>query len=524
MIFKQKYLIILKCVVLILIVLNPILGSSQSAFPYTLDLESGTLPPGVILPTGGGNNNAQFTADGLLLTDSKNQFGAIIIDDVEFDSTNGIEVEIVFSMYKGTKYDGSYGDGFSSFLFDGSEASDIGYRGGGLGYNYNRTRANTSYRGKGLNGAYLGIGFDQFGNFKANRFSDVARTAGYNTATGGNWNGNSYQSHITLRGAQLKGGFSNTNYGLRGDRYSGYPLLYTVTTRSTTNSFGGKSLDVTDGSYIDVPPFTGSDTFELRNGVLTDDPNNLNYRKAFIRLVPAAPQPGYLITIEIQHGNTLTTVVDNYYYPDSLVYVENANSNGIVNASTESAYQGQSTTHTLDCSVPNTFKIGLAGSTGGASQIQVISFLKIKLPFMPELAEDALNHCGNYKSLEFSPFENDIVYNGLVTSPTSGNDSNHIDFSSFLFLDESGNPIGTPTSYTENGVGTWNYDASTGQITFAPDKNFLGEANVYYSVKGLGTNGGPFGQDIYRSEPTKISVNVVRCNGISNPNLYMKSN
>lgn len=500
-------------------------GYSQvvTRFPYVVNLKSGAVPPGVILPTGSGTNSAQFITNGLQLTNSQSQFGAIILNNVQFQSTNGIEIEIEYSMFGGVTFDGNFGDGFSLFLFDGSVTADIGHRGASLGYRFNRTSANDSNRGRGLNGAYLGVGFDQFGNFKANFFQSDARANGFRTSSGDSWTNNSYQSHITLRGAQLNGGISGTDLGLRGNRYSGYPLLYTRTTRATTNPFGGKILNISNGAFQNIAPLSVGNTFELRNGVFTDNPLSPNYRKAFVKLFPAYPLSGFLVTVEIQHGLTRTKVIDNFHYPETLTYIENANSNGIDNATTERLAAGANSTHVLNSSVPNTFKIGLAGSTGGASQTQVISSLVVKIPYLPELLDDSINQCVNYKkSITFNPFANDKVYNGVITSPSSGNTSSFIDYNSFLFEDENGTVLGA-TSYNQPGIGLWTYNATLGEVTFTPESNFIGTSFIHYSVKGLNTNNGPFGQDIYRSTSTKMEVNVKNCNAISNPSLPSKA-
>lgn len=484
-----------------------------SRFPYNVSFRGTTQPVGVVLPNTT-TNSASFTVDGLRLTNSTSQFGAIALDGVQFNSTNGLEIEFEYSMYGGTPYGGVYGDGISVFLYDASKILRIGAKGAGLGYAYNRSiDMHSAYHAQGLNGGYLGIGLDQFGNFKSRRFQSDARVNGINSITWARTD-----SHVTLRGAMHPTGLSGG--GQRGLGYSGYPVLITQSTRhSTTGNSFGAVLNPLTGSYNSLQSIGSTNAFTLRPGSLATTVGAANYRKAFITLLPHI-LGGYSVTVRIQHGNTITTVIDKYHYQTSFTYTENANANNSTTNNVEgnSAY---STTHTLNATVPASFKIGFAASTGAASQIQLIRDLEVSIPYLPIMGDDEVSMCGNYNpSLTIQPFINDIVYNGTLTgTPTGGNTNTYIDFNSFRFENEQGNPIGTATSYTQANVGTWIYSPTNGQVTFTPVKGYEGLATINYSVKGHNTNGGPFGQDIYRSATTTIKVDVQNCNAVSNPNL-----
>lgn len=92
-----------------------------------------------------------------LTNDEGNQRGFAFINK-SFPSTLGVQVELEYKMYRSGSEPGA--DGFTIFLFDGEVGEEefrIGGYGGSLGYN----RGN----GEGLHGAYLGIGFDVYGNF-----------------------------------------------------------------------------------------------------------------------------------------------------------------------------------------------------------------------------------------------------------------------------------------------------------------------------------------------------------------------
>src|SRR5690606_10520738 len=143
-------------------------------FPYNISFRSTIQPTGIERPNAG-TNSAAFTNDGLRLTNTTSQFGAVALDGVSFNSTNGIEIEFEYSMFGGTIYDGSYGDGLSVFLYNASVPLNIGARGAGLGYSYNRAYSPTSARTSGLSGGYLGIGLDEFGNFKGRRYQGDSR-------------------------------------------------------------------------------------------------------------------------------------------------------------------------------------------------------------------------------------------------------------------------------------------------------------------------------------------------------------
>jgi uncharacterized repeat protein (TIGR01451 family) len=71
-----------------------------------------------------------------------------------FPSNLGIVVNFQYATWGGQEYAGHRGDGFSFFLMDGSYPPSVGISGGGLGYTF-------------LPGGYMGVGFDEFGNFSA---------------------------------------------------------------------------------------------------------------------------------------------------------------------------------------------------------------------------------------------------------------------------------------------------------------------------------------------------------------------
>lgn len=455
-------------------------------FPYNQSFTSGSQPAEVTAPTGSGTNAVAFTSNGMLLTPATNsQFGAVFINNKQFSSDNGIKISFEYSIYGGTG-----ADGISVFLFDAAVTNpQVGAVGAALGYSFNRTNNQWSgQRNKGLTGGYLSIGLDAYGNNKNRFFQGEARRNGVVAPSGG-WS--QYISHVTLRGAI---GDSINNTGL-GTGFTGSPVLVTKSTLAAASN-GGAVLNILNGGYT----YTGgtADNFNLRPGTFTTSPSNPAYRKAFIDLIPNV-LGGFNITVKIQHGAAVTTVIDNYWYRTSFTYSENANP--AVSDFNTSNTQGAGTTHTLDASVPQFFRIGFAASTGGFTDNHLIRNLTVLLPYAAEVLPDSAATCkGNAVTL--NPLNNDLAYTGLIAAPASS--SSNIDKTTFRFH-ELDNTV-SPNAYTvSNAEGTWSYNSTSGQVLFTPAANFSGVASIKYSLKGNGT---PYSDEAYRSATTTLTVVV----------------
>lgn len=92
-----------------------------------------------------------------LTSAEKTTSGAAVLND-PFPATYGIAVQFQYADYGGTKPEGA--DGFSFFLVNGSFEASTGGSGGGLGYTNG-----TNPSGHGIEGGYVGVGFDEYGNF-----------------------------------------------------------------------------------------------------------------------------------------------------------------------------------------------------------------------------------------------------------------------------------------------------------------------------------------------------------------------
>ncbi len=133
---------------------QPFLTASSNTTPSSGQLPGSTTP---IDPAGAGT---------LRLTDNGNNQSAFVIYNEPFASSAGISIEFDFFAYDGTGLGtASGGDGISFFLIDGAtSAVTAGAFGGSLGYAQKIVDGIT-----GIEGGYLGIGLDEFGNFSNQR-------------------------------------------------------------------------------------------------------------------------------------------------------------------------------------------------------------------------------------------------------------------------------------------------------------------------------------------------------------------
>ncbi|MFZ6648997.1 pilus assembly protein [Undibacterium sp. TJN25] len=122
---------------------------------------SGVLPD----PSGQGAlrlTNGDTTANG---SNGNNQTGSVI-STTPFPTSQGVQVTFSTVTYGGNAYQNSDGkksgaDGIAFFLMDGSKAPKPGAFGGSLGYSC----ANSKSPSDGVDGGYLAVAMDEFGNF-----------------------------------------------------------------------------------------------------------------------------------------------------------------------------------------------------------------------------------------------------------------------------------------------------------------------------------------------------------------------
>jgi Ca2+-binding RTX toxin-like protein len=133
---------------------NPFLTARNTA-----DAPEGGLPGN---PSPGVNSYPPLDPDGsgtLRLTNVLNNQASYVLYDNPLPFNAGLIIEFDFF-----SYGGSGADGFSFFLADGSE-SNRPDRAGGFGGSLGYAPINAAFQGLGVRGGYIGIGYDEFGNY-----------------------------------------------------------------------------------------------------------------------------------------------------------------------------------------------------------------------------------------------------------------------------------------------------------------------------------------------------------------------
>ncbi|MDU1906379.1 MAG: hypothetical protein E6772_16535 [Dysgonomonas sp.] len=499
---------------------------SQIGFPFFNSLKNiDPLNPGArgigVPKPDNGSNSVKFTSEGVQLTSNEySQFGAITLNNQTFAGDKGALITFEYMVYdKDDENKKSGGDGFTVFLFDANETNPgIGAIGGGLGYTFNRTNnSNSDKRARGVKSAYLGIGFDSYGNFKKLFYQGESRVNGvpFNKGVTGAFSSSedpNQGNEITLRGAAHPQGLTPPGMGLG---YSGYPTLSSQRTTEDVSyvlkTSGNYAYDRVNGKSRIKKPFA------IRGGKPFDKPSDPGYRKAIIELLPNGNK-GYYVSVMIQtERSIIDTVIYRYNYTQEVKYVENAIGSTISqgdNASNDDMYFS-SPQVTLKAPAPERFKIGFAAATGDGSRTDpkkdthMFKNLGMRLPraaiALPDYANDT---CKGARVIKFRPLENDYAYTG-TESPNQVPCPKCIDGSTFRFLDDDGK-FWNANTVTKSGVGKWTYTfdqlKDEGTVVFEPEPTFSGLATVQYDI--LGGKGGeaPYNTEAYRSSPATIGV------------------
>lgn len=124
-------------------------GRAQVGFPYCENFTDNSTQSATVF-----GGSARVVDGALRLTDAVNEQNGYIYIDIPFSSAYGIKAEFEYF-----SYGGNGADGLVAFLFDAeTPVFNTGGFGGSLGYAQRGNQA-------GLSRAYLGIGFDEYGNF-----------------------------------------------------------------------------------------------------------------------------------------------------------------------------------------------------------------------------------------------------------------------------------------------------------------------------------------------------------------------
>lgn len=273
--------------------------AAQFGFPYCETFQTNQTQANTIF-----GGNAQLTEGVLRLTNNLNdQIGYLYID-IPFPSAYGIKVEFEYFSYGGTGQ--SLADGLSVFLFDASTANfSPGGFGGSLGYAQRGTGAAAQ---AGLSNGYIGVGFDEFGNF-GNRAE--GKVGGFNGV------GNQLvPDAVVVRGP--------------GQGLMGYPFVA-----------GRKTMDTGPDGLSPGKEFTISSGGAGTQRVT--DPNQVGYRKVFLELQPNQNGDGYHLELSM-----LVTTSPNQPRLESILDIP------------------------YDFEAPKELKIGFAASTGGFTNFHEI--------------------------------------------------------------------------------------------------------------------------------------------------------
>lgn len=278
-------------------------ANAQIGFPYCETFQT----PGTQANTIFGGD-ARLTEGVLRLTSNElNQRGYIYID-VPFPSSYGLKAEFEYFSYGGL---GQFlADGLTVFLFDAATpVFSAGGFGGSLGYAPRNAEP-------GLSNAYIGIGFDEFGNFGN---SSEARNGGFS----GIAQDEKVPDAIVIRGP--------------GNGSSGYPFIVGRKTMATGNDglLPGRQFPISSG---------GAGTSRVT------DPMNIGYRKVNLELQPDPDGVGFFLTLTM-------VVTTEQGLPRQITIFDRP----------------------YDFLAPKNLKIGFAASTGGFSNFHEIRNLIVEV-------------------------------------------------------------------------------------------------------------------------------------------------
>src|SRR5690606_300872 len=201
--------------------------------------------------------SAKLVDGALRLTEATTDQNGYVYIDVPFSSAYGIKASFEYFMYGG-----SGADGLTVFLFD---AETQNFQPGGFGGSLGYAQKDIS---PGLTGAYLGLGFDTFGNFGNSTENRTGGFLGGSTAR--------FPNNITLR----KGGSG----------FSGYDFVNGKITYNPPPGNANIALDV----QFQFPLSSGG--FGTRR---VEELNQPGYRKVFLELEPHPNGVGYVIKLEM---------------------------------------------------------------------------------------------------------------------------------------------------------------------------------------------------------------------------------
>lgn len=477
-----------------------LLSVKSDGFPYEIPIINASSVTSI--PFSGKNTSGQtvtlpsFESQGMFIAKEGvyNSFAGAYFDHLVFTTQVGFIIEFEYIMYTNkasTLNDvnkrSSVGDGFTFVVFDGSLSNlSTQTSGAALGYAYNRS---TDKNNGGFPGAYLGIGFDAFGQFKNQAYTQPKidwRTGIPNDNSTAAYLGRyGITNFVTVRGPVNTS--LNSTYGTN---KAGYPVLISQNTNLSSPPYSQLSSESWEeraftNAYTKVAYNNSFSAFTIAGG--TSNPTTLssNYRKVRISLVPENSKSSiFHLTVEviIDSESKPRKVIDSYkidtnstiYYPE------------VINP--EAGLQAYQYIRRVGVSMkpPATLKIGWVATTGDAWANIIIKNTSISIPHSPVTKDDAATICTkkNYSS-DLNPLSNDYGYGTDNTSTSSSN----LDKSSFRFMvkGSSGYTANSTPYVYKSTYATYTYNPTTGLITALTTNNAPSNQKdvVYYDIKDI---------------------------------------
>ncbi len=415
---------------------------AQVGFPYCESFSGGDTQSTTVF-----GGSAKLVDGALRLTEAVTDQNGYVYIDVPFSSAYGIKASFEYFMYGG-----SGADGLSVFLFD---AETQNFRPGGFGGSLGYAQKDNN---PGLTGAYLGLGFDAFGNFGNSAENKRGGFLGGSTSL--------FPNSIVLRRG--------------GSGLSGYDFVNGKITFDPPPGNANIALDV---QY----------QFPLSSGGFgtgrVEDINQVGYRKVLLELEPHPSGVGYLVKLEM-----VVTTVQNE--PRTITIIPGA---------------------AFTYEAPRNLKVGFAASTGGETNIHEIKSLLLEVSNEEGLVDPQGVDFSDIASCEGQ--ENQyFITDEEVILPNENSEIRCLQF--YASFDEIESEIDDICSQgkcsEENRVleipqGTFKAGDSGGDYTFFPNEGFTDQSvTVYYTITdtyGKSSAGNAITLKIQESpEPVEIYV------------------
>ncbi len=253
-------------------------GTIRAQFTYSEDFKNSTAAGWVLNPAGNSTPNVILTSGAAvrsgdpatggpidptgagwmrLTNNTLNLHNAVYFDTPIPSAGNSVSIAFGMNMWAGNNFNTTGADGLTFFLYDASKTFQVGADGGSLGY-AQKTGVN------GLNGGYVGVALDAYGNFSVAGEGRVGGTGGLQA------------NSVSVRGP--------------GQGTTGYNYLAGTGNRDYTDTGSPTVLDAADGT-VPALPYTmafptattrPNQSTQYRNVSITiDESNQMQVRMQF---------------------------------------------------------------------------------------------------------------------------------------------------------------------------------------------------------------------------------------------------